>query len=248
MTTRTDLTSRLLALGGVIGPLMFVAACAIAGFLRPGYSSVHQAVSDLGIGSLAWLLNGSLIVMGMLLIACCAGFLRRLGPALGDPWRWVCSGLLALPGLGFAWAGIFTEAPATVTLHWVVGMPLVATGSIAGFLITGIRLRRLDSWRGIGTYSIAASLASLALIIVMFGTWTLGIGGLTERVFFLEIMAWYVVVGWRLSNDGSRRHDGYAPGSEDRPRTMPSSARRTSVWRDARQLPKSGFRPPPLPR
>jgi Protein of unknown function (DUF998) len=123
----------------------------------------------------------------------------------GDPWRWVCSGLLALVGLGFAWAAIFTAAPATVTLHWVAGMPLVAIGSIAGFLITGLRLRRLDSWRGIGTYSIAASVASLALIMVMFGTWTFGIGGLIERVFFAEIMAWYVIVGWRLANHYSKR-------------------------------------------
>jgi hypothetical membrane protein len=221
MTTRTDLTTRLLALGGVIGPLMFVVACTIAGFLRPGYSPLHQAISDLGIGPVAWLLNISVVAMGVLLIGCCAAFLRTLGPALGDPWRWVCSGLLALPGLGFAWAGIFTEAPATVTLHWVVGMPLVAIGSIAGFLITGIRLRRLDSWRGIGTYSIAASLASLALIVVMFGTWTLGIGGLTERVFFAEIMAWYVVVGWRLSHDRPRLN-GHAPAPQDRPRTMSS--------------------------
>jgi hypothetical membrane protein len=203
VTTRTGSTTRLLASGGVIGPLIFVVASTIAGFLRPGYSPLHQAISDLGVGPRAWLLNVPLIVMGLLLIACSAAILRTLGPALGDPWRWVCPGLLAMPGLGFAWAGIFTEAPATVTLHWVVGMPLVAIGSIAGFLITGIRLRRLDSWRGIGTYSIAASLASLALIMIMFGTWTLGIGGLTERVFFLEIMAWYVIVGWRLANDRS---------------------------------------------
>jgi hypothetical protein len=110
-----------------------------------------------------------------------------------------------LPGLGFAWAGIFTEAPATViTLHWVVGMPLIAIGSVAGFLITGIRLRRLDSWRGIGNYSIVAGVTSLALITIMFTTWTLGIGGLTERVFFLEIMTWHVIVGWRLANDRSK--------------------------------------------
>jgi hypothetical membrane protein len=203
-TPHTGPTTRLLALGGVIGPLIFVVACTIAGFLRPGYSPLHQAISDLGVGSLAWLLNLSVIAMGLLLIACSAAILQTLGPALGDPWRWVCAGLLALPGLGFAWAGIFTEAPATVTLHWVVGMPLVAIGSIAGFLITGIRLRRLHSWRGIGNYSIAASMASLALITIMFTTWTLGIGGLTERVFFLGIMAWYVIVGWRLANDRSK--------------------------------------------
>jgi hypothetical protein len=93
-------------------------------------------------------------------------------------------------------------------------MPLVAIGSIAGFLITGIRLRRLDTWRTIGTYSIAASLASLALIMIMFGTWTLGIGGLTERLFFAEIMTWYVVVGWRLSRDRVK-FNGRAPGPQD---------------------------------
>jgi hypothetical protein len=48
---------------------------------------------------------------------------------------------------------------------------------------------------------------SLALITIMFTTWTLGIGGLTERMFFIEIMAWYVIVGWRLANDRSKLDD-----------------------------------------
>jgi hypothetical membrane protein len=192
-------TTSLLGWCGILGPLIFVVAFTVAGLLRPGYSPIHQAISDLGIGHRPWLLNVPLVVMGAALIACSVGLLRALGPLLGDPWRWICSGLLALPGFGFAWAGIFTEAPATLTLHWIVGMPLVGIGAIGGFLATGVRLRRLESWHGIGTYSIAAGLGTLALILAMFGTWTLGIGGLTERVFFLEILAWYAVVGWRLS-------------------------------------------------
>jgi hypothetical membrane protein len=156
---RSALITRLLALGGVLGPLTFVVAFIVAGFLRPGYSAIHQAVSDLGVGLGAWLLNISLVAMGVLLIGWCAAFLRVLGPTVGDPWRWICSELLALPGLGFAWAGIFTEAPATVTLDWIVGMPLVGIGSIGGFLVTGLRLRRLEAWRGVGAYSIAAKKA-----------------------------------------------------------------------------------------
>ena len=93
-----------------------------------------------------------------------------------------------------------------MTLHWIVGMPLVGIGSIGGFLVTGLRLRRLESWRGFGAYSIAASLCTLALMIAMFGTWMLGVGGLMERVFFVEILAWYVVVGWRLASDGETLH------------------------------------------
>ena len=42
-------------------------------------------------------------------------------------------------------------------------------------------------------------LCTLALTMAMFGTRTLGVGGLMERVFLAEILAWYVVVGWRLS-------------------------------------------------
>jgi hypothetical membrane protein len=197
-TDRSTSTNRLLLLGGVTGPVIFLLAFTVAGLLRPDYSPIQQAISDLGVGSNPWLLNVPLVLLGALIVAFCVGFARVLGPRLGNPWRWVCPVLLALPGLGYAWAGIFTEAPATMTLHWVVGMPLVGLGAIAGFLITGLRLRRIESLRGLGTYSVVAGLLTLGLIVVMFSTWMLGFGGLTERVFFVEILAWYVVAALRL--------------------------------------------------
>jgi len=43
-------------------------------------------------------------------------------------------------------------------------------------------------------------------MMAMFVTWTLGVGGLMERVFFVEILAWYMVVGWRLSGYGEKLH------------------------------------------
>jgi hypothetical protein len=43
--------------------------------------------------------------------------------------------------------------------------------------------------------------------MAMFGTWTLGVGGLVERGFFVGILAWYVVVGWRLAGDGETLHN-----------------------------------------
>jgi hypothetical protein len=107
-----------------------------------------------------------------------------------------------------------------MTLHWVVGMPLVGLGAVAGFLITGLRLRRLESFRGLGTYSVVASLLTLALIVVMFSTWTLGFGGLTERMFFIEILAWYVVAASRLLRD---EPTGAAPTARLRPSARSSS-------------------------
>src|SRR5262245_48227438 len=175
---------------------MFLVAFTVAGFIRPGYSQIHQAVSDLGVGSNPWLLNLPLIALGPLLTAFVVGFFQSLGPALGDRWRWICTVLVLLPGLGLAWAGIFTEAPATVLLHWVVGNTLITIGSVVGFLVTGLRLRRLAEWRGWGTYSIMASAMTLAIIVLEDALWTTGIGGLLERLLFLEMLAWYAAFGW----------------------------------------------------
>lgn len=37
------------------------------------------------------------------------------------------------------------------------------------------------------------------MVAFMFSTWRLGFGGITERVLFIVVLAWYVAVGWRLS-------------------------------------------------
>ena len=106
---------------------------------------------------------------------------------------------------GFAVAGIFTEAPATVDIHWMVGMPLLILGSVVGFLVTGLALRREARWRRWSAYSLVASLLTVVLIAAMFWVFAPGtqvaparLGGLMERVVFIEILAWYVAVGWRL--------------------------------------------------
>lgn len=195
----TDTSNRWLAAGGVVGPILLVVAFTVAGLVRPGYCPVHQAVSDLGVGPNPWILNFALVALGVLLTAFVVGFNRTVGQSFGTFGRWSSTVLLALPGLGFAWAAIFTEAPATLTLHWVVGMPLLALGSIVGFMVTGIQLRRLMAWAGWSTYSIVSSIATLAMVAFMFSTWRLGFGGITERVLFIVVLAWYVAVGWRLS-------------------------------------------------
>ena len=43
-------------------------------------------------------------------------------------------------------------------------------------------------------------------MMAVFGTWTLAVDGLMERVFFVEILAWYMLVGWRLACDGETLH------------------------------------------
>jgi hypothetical membrane protein len=197
---------RWLALGGVAGPLLFVLAFTVAGLLRPGYSPVDQAISDLGIDEGAWIVNGSLIILGLSLTGFAIGFYRSIRPRSSTALRVASAAFLAAVGVGYAVAGIFPE---TNPLHWQLGAPLVYGGATLGFLLAGRLLRRSPAWRGWGSVTLLASLATLVLMALTFYTFSsyefasgpspVGYyGGLMERVLFIEILAWYVAVGWRL--------------------------------------------------
>jgi hypothetical membrane protein len=126
---------RWLALGGLVGPILFTLTYTVAGLLRPGYSPADQAISDLGAGEDAWMLNGSLILLGLSLV----GFYRTIRPPASTAFRLATAALLAGVGIGYAVAGIFDE---TDPLHWQLGAPLVYGGATFGFLLAGLLLRR----------------------------------------------------------------------------------------------------------
>jgi hypothetical membrane protein len=197
--------TRWLALGGVVGPLLFVGTYTLAGVLRPGYSPLRQTISDLGVGSNAWLVDAGLVINGLLLLGFTVSFAWCMRSGLGRGWRWPGSVLLALHGLGLGIAGIFTEAPATLSIHWLVGANLAFFGPVAAFLVVGLALRRAALWRGWGIYTLITSGATLLLVAALFWSLTpgslvapLGLGGLMERLLFIEIEAWYAAFGVRL--------------------------------------------------
>jgi hypothetical membrane protein len=205
--------ARWLALGGVLGPVQFILLFTIAGLLRPDYSPIHQAISDLGVGDNAWLLNGSCVVNGLLLIGFAVGFALSMRSALSRGWRWSSAALLTLHGFGLIVAGIFTEAPATLTMHWLVGANLAFLGPVVAFLVTGLALRRDKRWRGWGNYTLLAGAVTLTLVLIMFWVFTPGsavaslrLGGLMERVVMIVIEVWYIAFGWRLFRGASENH------------------------------------------
>ncbi len=131
---------RWLALPDVVGPILLVVVFTLTGFLRPEYSPVRQAVSDLGIGigMNAWLENTNVFVFGVLQLAFAIGFFLGMRQVIRKGWLLSCLVLLFLSGVGSINSGIFTEAPATVTLHWTLGfllvvLPLVMACAIAGW-------------------------------------------------------------------------------------------------------------------
>jgi hypothetical membrane protein len=198
---------RWLALGGLVGPMLFTLTYTVAGLLRPGYSPVDQAISDLGVGEDAWVLNGSLILLGLSLVGFAIGFYRTIRPPASTAFRLATAALLAGVGIGYAAAGLFDE---TNPLHWQLGAPLVYGGATFGFLLAGLLLRRERAWRSWGTASLVASVVTLGLVALTFFTFSSysfaegdpspegRLGGLMERALFVEILAWYAAFGWRL--------------------------------------------------
>src|SRR5436189_6149460 len=115
------LVTRILLIGGVVGPLLFIVAFLIEGATRTGYSAWRNFVSQLSTGDQGWVQIANFIVCGVLVL----GFALVLRPTLG-PGEGMTLGpaLLAVFGLGLLIAGIFVTDPA---LGYPPGTPIIRT-------------------------------------------------------------------------------------------------------------------------
>jgi hypothetical membrane protein len=216
--------ARWLALGAAAGPLVFTFGWFILGFLSPGYtlwgvrispySPISQAISGLGLGPTAPYMNTIFVLSGVLMLAGVAGILGSLGTMLSPRARRTVFVLLGLPALGVMMDGVFTLRSSH--LHYL-GFSVALT-CIAGFPGCGLLLRRAAPWRRIGSWLIAGGPLTLAFTVLFFATFSptakgaeTGIAGLTERLLVIELMAWYVALGWHAfaaRSPGTARQSG----------------------------------------
>ena len=141
-------------IGGVVNLIVFVLIYTVAGMLRPGYSPIHQAISDLGVGPNGPLHDAIAVVHALLLIAFVVGFALITRPVLRTGWLVFGAAFLVLRGLGGVTAGIFTEAPSTVAIHSLAALVSVVS-MIRAFIVIWLGLYRAPQWRGWGTYSLS---------------------------------------------------------------------------------------------
>jgi len=201
---------RLLALGAVAGPVLFTAAWIVLGAVSPGYtifgtwispySPITQPISGLGLGVTGPYMNAAFMISGMLLLAGVIGVVLSLPPGGRRVTRIASALLLVLPSVGLIIIALFTlERPA---MHLLGAMLILATPVIS-FLITGLHLRAVPGWRRFGNGLVVAA----PLTLVLFVLYTLsfnqsavaagqGVAGLTQRLLFVEILSWFVAMGW----------------------------------------------------
>ncbi len=201
--------TRWLALGAVAGPVLFTLAWVVLGFLSPGYtawgtriapySPISQGISGLGLGITAPFMNTAFVFSGLLILAGVVGIFQGIRE-MGALARWSCTVLLALSPLGMAVDGIFTLES---FLPHMVGFLLAAASPVLSFVVVGLLLRRVPSFRRFGNWLLLGSPMTLALVVLYFltfsptvaGTQT-GVAGLTERILVVEVLAWFVAMGW----------------------------------------------------
>ncbi len=204
-------SARRLALGAVAGPVLFTLAWFVLGFLSPGMrfadsplipsSPITAPISGLGLGPTGPFMNAAFVLGGILLLTGVLGVFTTRSVTSGRPVaRWASAALLALSGVGLVVAGLFTLEAAVP--HFV-GF-LLATGvPILGFLVAGSYFRGIPGWRRFGTWLLLGSPLTLVLVVLFFLTFDpaaagagLGVAGLTQRILALEVLAWFVAMGW----------------------------------------------------
>lgn len=202
--------SRRLALGAVAGPVLFTLAWLVLGALSPGYtvsgtwispySAISQPISGLGLGETARYMNPAFVISGLLLLAGVIGVARTLPPGGRPVARIVSAILLGLAPLGLIIVGLFTlETP----VRHLAGAMLVLATPVVSFLVTGWYLRGVPGWRRFGNRLLLASPLTLVLFIAYNLSFSQaavaagqGVAGLTQRALFVEILGWFVAMGW----------------------------------------------------
>jgi uncharacterized protein DUF998 len=195
---------RWLALGGIVGPVLFNAVVVVEEILQRsfllsiGYDPLKTSFASANaLGPYGWMQTTNFIVIGLLIVGFAFGLHRGVGAGRGSIAGPLCIGLF---GAGAILAGLgATDLPIQSkphTLHgWVhvLGFLIGTLGLISGYFLMALRFRTDPSWRGYDVFSIAIGVAFVLLLI----------GSIVNNVFFQYApdavrIVWFVVIGVRL--------------------------------------------------
>lgn len=180
-----------LALAGIAGPIIFVAAALVHSLLRPDHSLLGHPISALAAGPSGWVQNINFLLFGSLMIAYAIGL--HLGVR---PTRWGAVGLafLVLSGVGLVWASLFPATDATGAfdenrlLH-IPGFIMTFLGGGIGLIVMSRRMASDPRWQSVATYALATGIAMLVLILA---------GGGLVRPPGAPLHAWLGLFQWVL--------------------------------------------------
>jgi hypothetical protein len=192
----------LLALAGIVGPLILVVTDFTAAFSDPNYNFIHDSISSLAWTRLGWIQTIGFLTIGLLVELFVAGLLFSIRGRKGFGFGIT---LLVFFGFGLLLIGAFhtdqAGGPHTMegAIHGVAAKIIFWLFPLANLLITP-SLRKSIYWKSLFVYSIAA--AGLAIVLMISSVWLSdesGFFGLFERILVADEVIWVAIMAiWLL--------------------------------------------------
>lgn len=202
---------RMLALGGIIGPLLFTLVVITSAAFRPNYNHLHDFMSALGASDsptehlmnfVGFLPTGLLMALfGLSLFI----YLRSSKSFLSI----IGSLLIVIFGLGMITAGIYScdaDCFESVTKEGVIHgqvSSITFPSVILGILLLGISFGNQVAFRKFMWYTLLTALLAGIFMVNMIGTFeTRTFTGLWQRLLLLSVFTWTAVIGLFIYNSG----------------------------------------------
>ncbi len=196
----------LAAVGGVIGPILFVVLIIVGGVLYEGYSHVSQKISELGGegAEYALLQNLNFILFGVLVIGFSWALARWFGPSYLGPALIALFGLSSSIANGLLPCDLGCSGETTVgLLHNITGM----TGFLAailGMFVLAKRWQRDSRWQSHVGFTRRAAFVAIGGLVWFVATQALdaqSTAGLAQRVFAGALLLWIAITAARLARE-----------------------------------------------
>jgi hypothetical protein len=204
---------RVLALAGIVAPVLFVLTFTVLGFFHEDYDALSMYVSALSLGRLGWIQVANFIVFGLLCglfgVQAAAMFATGRASRAGPLLLWLSSVCFFLSG-PFVMDSMGTpRAAATVhgTVHGILGAMAFVLMPVTCFVFYA-RFRKDHRWAFFKGWTLAAGTLTTCTVVVFsavsripsllrdFAPWL----GLLQRSVIVPYMAWlfaFAVAAWR---------------------------------------------------
>lgn len=194
-----------MALGGILGPILFTIVTVITAYLRLDYEHLHHFISELGATNTSAnvLMNyGGFILSGLLFCAFAISLLMK------DRKHFMAkfgASLLLLFGIGMMFAGIFSCDPGCPqigsiesTIHDRVSA-VTFISAILGILSLGLSFRKSSIFRTVSLYTILSGMLSAVFLVIMINSFESRVfTGLWQRLLLITIFLWTSIVALRI--------------------------------------------------
>jgi MFS family permease len=200
----------ILALAGIVGPLVLVALDLTAAFAVPNYDIIRDTISSLALTSMGWIQTIGFLVIGLLIEIFTAGLFLNIKRQRGFGFGIL---LLALFGFGMLLIGAFRTDPVGVPATVNGRIHLVGAYGVLGLFPVAVALllssiRNDPRWHSMFYYSAVTGVIAFGLAVGHLFLPHLSWFGLYERLTVANAIAWVEVSAvWLLLLSLQRRRE-----------------------------------------